>query len=699
MSIAPTQMKLPSLTRTALLALSLGSTGGLLAQDAEFIGIIKIQNFRQVSPNIVTLLDDDYDDADQAPFVFDAFADASSPDFLTSGSVNRPVGADVPMMLDGDGQELNHIEGFELLAELNDAFGAGSYTMDLVGANDPPRSVTLDLSGDTYPGLARFSNFTAAQSINASSDFTFEWDEIPNATDGDLLIVFIDSESGGELYESPDLGESGALDGDSTSVTVPGGTLNPGTDYTIVLEVFKAVDTNEDYAAGVLAISAYGKTTSMPIRTAGGSDSSPPNFNRSVPYVNEELVELNTVVTFVFDEPMDESVVVSDAITWTGLPNPASFSYLWSPDGKILFCDYTAGLPLSTLVQWELNPSGSTAKLRDAATNNLPEGHFGEFTTNSTGIMLSDVKTFELIKGRSFFQDGAVPIDLESYFGEFFLQMNGYNTVSSVDLGIPGGAVETFASGDEFGGNEIEAEADYAEKADLDQIFPNGDYVVTMNTFHDGEKEVTLSIGPDDYPNAPTIQNFATTQAVDSSQPFTLEWAAMAGGDSDDFVGLFIEGETACYFETPEPGEPGALDGTAISVIIPADSLPPGRTIEGELVFAEIIDKDIASYPGAKGLTAFVTITEFEIQTTGDPIQPKLEIQVTGTQVMITVIGEIGIQYELQVSDDLENWSQMATRYVFGDDCDGFMGSFQDFDDASWNTKRFYQVGEVPSSP
>ena len=63
MSIAPTQMKLPSLTRTALLALSLGSTGGLLAQDAEFIGIIKIQNFRQVSPNIVTLLDDDYDDA------------------------------------------------------------------------------------------------------------------------------------------------------------------------------------------------------------------------------------------------------------------------------------------------------------------------------------------------------------------------------------------------------------------------------------------------------------------------------------------------------------------------------------------------------------------------------------------------------------------------------------------------------------
>ena len=290
----------------------------------------------------------------------------------------------------------------------------------------------------------------------------------------------------------------------------------------------------------------------MPIRTAGGTDSSPPNFNRSVPYDNEEGVETNTVVTFVFDEPMDTDtpMEVGDAITWTGLSNPELFSYLWSPDGLILFCHYTPGLPTSTLVQWALNPSGSVAKLRDAATNDLPEGNAGQFTTNSTSNLgVSDVANFELSKGKAFFQDGDVPTDLGLYFGEFFVDMNGYSTVSSVDLGIPGGAVETLANRSEFGGDEIEVEADYAEKADLDQIFPNGDYVFTMHTFHDGEKEVTLTIGPDDYPNAPTILNFSTTQAIDSSQPFTMEWGEMVGGIT--------------------------------SVIIPANTLPPGRGHRG----------------------------------------------------------------------------------------------------------------------
>lgn len=222
-----------------------------------------------------------------------------------------------------------------------------------------------------------------------------------------------------------------------------------------------------------------------------------------------------------------------------------------------------------------------------------------------------------------------------------------------------------------------------------------------MHTFHDGEKEVTLTVGPDDYPNAPTIQNFSTTQAIDSSQPFTLEWGAMVDGDTSDFIGLFIEGEMTCYFETPEAGEPGALDGTVTSVIIPADTLPPGRTVEGELVFAKIIDSDTSSYPGATGLTAFVTITEFEIQTTGDPVKPQLQIEHNGTQVNITVTGEIGIQYKLQSSSDLLNWAHLTTRHIYGNDCEGFLGTFQDFDDndISGSPKRFYQVEEVPSSP
>jgi hypothetical protein len=50
--------------------------------------------------------DDDFSDPDEAPFIFEAFAEASTPNVWSSGFVDRSNGSDGSMVVDGEGAEL-----------------------------------------------------------------------------------------------------------------------------------------------------------------------------------------------------------------------------------------------------------------------------------------------------------------------------------------------------------------------------------------------------------------------------------------------------------------------------------------------------------------------------------------------------------------------------------------------------------------
>jgi hypothetical protein len=234
----------------------------------------------------------------------------------------------------------------------------------------------------------------------------------------------------------------------------------------------------------------------------------------------------------------------------------------------------------------------------------------------------------------------------------------------------------------------------FAEAGDLGRIFPEGDYTVTFHTAHDGNQDVTLTFGEDAYPNAPTLRNFASTQALDSLQPITLEWDPMNGGTEADYIELYVEGDFACYFESPAPGEPGALDGRSTSITIPAETLPPGRTLDCELVFARVSDTNTDDYPGLEAAAGFFSITEFQIRTIGDPFTPQLKVTHDQGIAFVTVTAEIGSYYELRASDDLQNWSPVWGGYLW-DDCDGYKGTLEFAEDVSGMPARFYQLFEI----
>lgn len=674
----------------SFLALSAASLPG---QDVEFIAITKAQNFVQHGSHTVGLLDPDDLGGDEFPFVFDAFADTPDPGLLQGATLSLPGGGDVALEPDFDDGSWGRVDSFENFALMQGSYPAGSYQLELMTTNDGTRTVELALPETGYLGITNFTVFPEAQMIDPSRDFTVRWNPIPGGNGDDVVILELFGEFG-VFFSSPDLGEPGQLTGRSTEFTIPAGTLESGQEYTAGLLMFHPVDEDDSYP-GVFTVSALGKSLSMPLRTTGGTDFDPPGLEFSAPFPGEIGVETNSQVVFTFSEPMDSGVDPSGAITWTGLPNPSLMNYTWSADGHRLFCSYGPGLPTDTTVQWMLNPAGASTRLRDEAGNELAGGISSDFSTSETSNTGEpDVLLAQLGKLKSFRQDGPTAVDQHAYFAGFFAELSGIGTVTRLDLDIPGRGVETNVGEYYFDFRELESEVSFAEADDLDRIFPPGEYELVFQTAHDGEQTMRLAIGAGNYPNAPTVLDFAATQAIDGSKPFTVRWDPMTGGTSADFIELFIEGELACYFETPFAGEPGALDGTATSVTIPAGYLPPGRTLECELAFVRVTDSDETSYPGAAGFAGFVSATEFEIRTIGEPMRPQVTVEHGGNQAMVTVTGEVGFLYELRASDDLQNWTPVWTDFI-GGECEGFLGSFDFFEDALGAPQRFYQVQQI----
>src|SRR5207244_10501443 len=70
----------------------------------------------------------------------------------------------------------------------------------------------------------------------------------------------------------------------------------------------------------------------------------------------------------------------------------------------------------------------------------------------------------------------------------------------------------------------------------------------------------------------------------------------------------FSTGTTA--YQSPDLGATGALNGTATSVVIPANTLAASQSYSLNLTFAKILNRDTTSYPGATGVSGYFKETQ-----------------------------------------------------------------------------------------
>jgi Ca2+-binding RTX toxin-like protein len=166
----------------------------------------------------------------------------------------------------------------------------------------------------------------------------------------------------------------------------------------------------------------------------------------------------------------------------------------------------------------------------------------------------------------------------------------------------------------------------FATQSAMDSAFPNGNYNLSITAVHDGTHTLALNLGSsDDFPSAPgQITNYNALQGVDPTKAITITWTAFPGGTSNDAIGVFVGDSEGNNLYWSLPGQANALNGTATSFTIPANTLSAGETSQCEVDFFKVVGKDTTGYPGVTGYAAFDDVTKFNITTTGTAVATQL---------------------------------------------------------------------------
>jgi hypothetical protein len=247
-------------------------------------------------------------------------------------------------------------------------------------------------------------------------------------------------------------------------------------------------------------------------------------------------------------------------------------------------------------------------------------------TTLAPPAQGADVGFYAIFKSAKFNQVGSGPPTLGGNTPYRFGSSLGATAAGSVTSAtVSGGNIGTQTLTFNPGDNTFSSNLKYSSLAAMDAAAPAGTYFLTINTLHDGQRKPSLTMPAEtlaSFPQPPHISNFTAAQAIPSGANFTLTWDPWMGGTTSDFILLQMgdpnTGNTS--FQTGDPFQPGALNGTATSVVIPAAMLASSTTYTVEIGFYKFASSNTTSYPGAVGIVAFSSLTDLNISTSASAI-------------------------------------------------------------------------------
>ncbi len=182
----------------------------------------------------------------------------------------------------------------------------------------------------------------------------------------------------------------------------------------------------------------------------------------------------------------------------------------------------------------------------------------------------------------------------------------------------------------------------------------------------------------------------SAAQQIDNRTNFTLTWNSLNGSSLDVVQLLITDAATNLVFASPVPFSSNALNGTSLSVVIPAYVLPAGSRFSGHLTIGKPGLPNTTSYSGATGLGVLARDTEFPLATL-PPAAPRLDVLSPGVApVVLGFTGESNRNYQLQGSVNLSNWLDLQLT-------NSPTGSGVFTDNSSGNfIHRFYRIKVLP---
>jgi len=156
------------------------------------------------------------------------------------------------------------------------------------------------------------------------------------------------------------------------------------------------------------------------------------------------------------------------------------------------------------------------------------------------------------------------------------------------------------------------------DQTGLDSRYPNGDYTFDIEPGPPGHGYFTNTLVAGSFPNPPTVANLGAAQMVDAASEFILTWNAFDGASAADFISCQVQTVGSNVFSTPWPGIPGALPGTATSMVLPAGIFRPGHAYVGRLGFFKTQQIVTNVQWGVSGGSFLFTQTDFWLKTQGE---------------------------------------------------------------------------------
>lgn len=250
----------------------------------------------------------------------------------------------------------------------------------------------------------------------------------------------------------------------------------------------------------------------------------------------------------------------------------------------------------------------------------------------------ADVSYYVVAKGKAYNQANAAGPVPKNNVGRFFaiVGLSATNSATNATVQyLPSGTVYplTVGGGGGPGGQDsLTYQMKFSSQSNLDLAYPDGSYQLVIQTVGNGTKASTLALSGDKYPNAPFVTNrfdtnyivsgFNTVVVSNPASPFTLTWAPFSGGTVNDYIQVQLADLQSgnLFFETPNPGHTGALTGTAVSLVIPTNSLPSGAMVVGTLIFAKLVQSNLTAYAGVPGYAAYDAETTFGMVTLAEDV-------------------------------------------------------------------------------
>ena len=199
------------------------------------------------------------------------------------------------------------------------------------------------------------------------------------------------------------------------------------------------------------------------------------------------------------------------------------------------------------------------------------------------------------------------------------------------------------------------------------------------------------------YPSHPQVSNFAAAQGINPSSPFTLQWSAIPGATTDDAIWVYATGAGGnVVFSTPKPSTDrlAALDGTATSVVIPANTFQSGQAYTGWIMFLHTTSVNTTAYPGAVGATVVAATTSLPLALGGAPLPVLSQARrISSSQFSFQLSGVPGQNYTVLYAANpalaLTNWSTLLVTNLPA-------STVLIQDNQAINQQRFYRVKVGP---